>query len=189
MAMSDARALSLRVLRSRPLRASAGFGLIAAIAILVILATLGAFIVSVTGLRDQGTALDVLGSRALQAARAGVEWNMYVIQNPENTNPPSTPPPFNTPYGCAIPANLTGLAGALSDFTVSVSCTITLPGGSNTEAGNTVSVYQIVSVACNQPVGGPGGVCPNNNGGAAYAERKLTVLTETCRLTPGGASC
>jgi MSHA biogenesis protein MshP len=169
-----------RVLRLRAPGASAGFGLIAAIAILVILATLGAFIVSVTGLRDQGTALDVLGSRALQGARTGVEWNMYVIQNPEDTNP--VVGPFKTPYNCATPATLTGLTGALSDFTVSVSCTITLPGNSNTEAGNTVRVYQIISVACNQPV------C--SGGGPAYVERKLTVLTETCRQGPGAsASC
>ncbi len=160
--------------------ASGGFGLIAAIAILVILATLGAFIISVTGLRDQGTALDILGSRALQAARAGVEWNMYVIQNAE------TNPTVNPPYICA-PMTLNsgnGLGGVLSDFTVSVSCTTTLPGNLGTEGGNTVRVYQITSIACNS------GACPNGAGGAAYVERKLTVLTETCRTGPGlAAAC
>jgi MSHA biogenesis protein MshP len=177
------RAHLLRGLRFGAPAASAGFGLIAAIAILVILATLGAFIVSVTGLRDQGTALDVLGSRALQAARAGVEWNMYIIQNREDTNPAAGP--FTTPYPCTIPGTLNGLTGALSDFTVIVTCTITLPGGANTEAGNTVRVYKIESVACNQPAAGP--VC--SGGGPAYVERKLTVLTETCRGAPAGASC
>lgn len=158
-----------------------GFALFAAIAILVILAVLGAFVVSVTGLRSQSTALDVLGSRALLAARAGIEWNMYLIQNPENTNPPGGP--FTAPFSCPGLATNLNFGGALSDFTVTLSpCTTTTA----TEAGNTVRVYQIIAVACNFP---SGGACPNNaSTNSSYAERQITVLTETCRL-PSGASC
>jgi MSHA biogenesis protein MshP len=155
-----------------------GFGLFAAIAILVILAVLGAAIVSVTGLRSQSTALDVLGSRALLAARAGIEWNMYLIQNPE-TNPTVVPP-----YICPGTAtNLTTFGGALSGFTVTVQPCTTTPA---LEAGNTVRVYQIVATACNFPDGT--GACPNNlvgNTNLSYVERQITALTETCRLNPG----
>jgi MSHA biogenesis protein MshP len=161
-----------------------GFGLFAAIAILVILAVLGAAIVSVTGLRSQSTALDVLGSRALLAARAGIEWNMYLIQNPE-TNPTVVPP-----YIClGTPTNLT-FGGALSNFIVTVSPCMTT---TKTEGGNTVRVYQVVATACNFPDGT--GACPNNlatNTNPSYAERQITVLTETCRLLPGavvGPNC
>ncbi|MGC2519929.1 MAG: agglutinin biogenesis protein MshP [Burkholderiales bacterium] len=158
-----------------------GFGLFAAIAILVILAVLGAAIVSVTGLRSSSTAIDVLGSRALLAARAGIEWNMYRIQNPE-TNPTVVPP-----FICPVTATNLSFGGVLSDFTVTVSpCTTTTA----TEAGNTVRVYQIVATACNFPAGG---ACPNNaSTNPSYVERKITVLTETCRLLPGagvGPSC
>ncbi len=155
-----------------------GFGLFAAIAILVILAVLGAAIVSVTGLQSQSTALDVLGSRALLAARAGIEWNMYLIQNPE-TNPTVVPP-----YICLGTAtNLTTFGGALSGFTVTVQPCTTAPA---LEAGNTVRVYQIVATACNFPDGT--GACPNNlgtNTNPSYVERSITALTETCRLLPG----
>jgi MSHA biogenesis protein MshP len=158
-----------------------GFGMFAAIAILVILAVLGAFVVSVTGLRSQSTAVDVLGSRALLAARAGIEWSMYLIQNPENTNPAVAP--FTTPYSCPGLGTNLNFGGALSDFTVTVQpCTTTTA----TEAGNTVRIYQIVVVACNFPAGG---ACPNNaSTSPSYVERQITVLTETCRL-PSGASC
>jgi len=151
-----------------------GFAMFAAIAILVILAALGAFVVSVTGLRSQSTTLDVLGSRALLAARAGIEWNMYNIQNPE-TNPAVVPP-----FVCPLVATNLNFGGTLSDFRVTVlPCTTTTA----TEAGSTVRVYQIVAIACNFPTGG---ACPNNaSNNPSYVERQITVLTETCRLLPG----
>lgn len=153
--------------------ASRGFAAIAAIAILVILAALAAFIVSVSGLRARSTAIDVLGTRALQAAKAGIEWNMYLIQHPEDTVPLGTR--FNCPGG--VLANLT-FGGTLSDFTVTVSCQTTT---TFVEAGNNVWIHQIVAVACNFP---DAGACPNNNAAntnPSYAERQMTALTETCR--------
>ena len=49
-----------------------GFSIVTAIFLVVVLALLGAFIVSVTGLQQTSTQLDVQGVRAYQAARAGV---------------------------------------------------------------------------------------------------------------------
>ena len=157
-----------------------GFALFAAIAILVILAALGAFVVSVTGLGSQSVSLDLLGTRALNAARAGVQWNMYLIQNPENTNPSSGP--FNARYSCPGTATDLNFGGVLSDFTVSVTCTTTTA----TESGNALWVYQIVAVSCNFPTGG---ACPNGaSTSASYVERQITALTGTCRQA-SGASC
>jgi MSHA biogenesis protein MshP len=175
--------LNLRRRIAGPVAASRvkGFALFAAIAILVILAALGAFIFSVTGLLSQSTGLDVLGTRALLAARAGIEWNTFLIQNPEDTNPPGGP--FTTPYACPVAATNVDFGGVLAGFTVTVSCTTTTA----TEAGNTVRVYQIFATACNFP---DGGACPNNTGPSpSYAERQIRVLTETCRLAPAGAGC
>jgi MSHA biogenesis protein MshP len=53
-----------------------GFGVIAAIVILVILAGLAGFIVSISTTQSITFAQDVQGARAYQAARAGVEWGI-----------------------------------------------------------------------------------------------------------------
>ena len=56
-----------------------GFSLITAIFLLVILASLSAFIVTVSGVQQTSSALDVQGSRAYQAAHAGIEWASYQV--------------------------------------------------------------------------------------------------------------
>ncbi|HEY6280567.1 MAG TPA: hypothetical protein VIW72_02070 [Burkholderiales bacterium] len=58
-----------------------GFLLVTAIFLLVILAALGAFILTISGTQQTGSALDVQGSRAYQAARAGIEWGSYQVLN------------------------------------------------------------------------------------------------------------
>jgi MSHA biogenesis protein MshP len=68
-----------------------GFGVIAAIVILVILAGLSAFIVSLTTTQNLTLAMDAQGARAYQAARAGVEiglarWLGSVPSNVANCN-------------------------------------------------------------------------------------------------------
>lgn len=56
-----------------------GFSLVSAIFLLVVLAGLGAAMVSFSTTQNQAQALDVMGSRAYQAASAGVEWAAYNI--------------------------------------------------------------------------------------------------------------
>ena len=172
--------------RPTPMTPQRGIGVIAAIAILVVLAGLAAFIVSVVGLRSQSTALDILGSRAYQAARTGIEWGMYQIQSPEDAGPPP-----GAAFACPVGAlgaigtlnSGNGLGGTLADFTVTVQCAMT---NTYSEAGNSVRIYKIVAVACNIP---NGGACPNNaTTSVSYVERQVTVLTETCR-TPGNVRC
>lgn len=53
-----------------------GFGVIAAIVILVILAGLAAFVVSITTTQNITLAQDVMGARAYQAANAGIEYGL-----------------------------------------------------------------------------------------------------------------
>src|SRR2546422_6483251 len=62
-----------------------GFSIIAAIFLLVVLALLAAFIASVTGMQQSSGQLDVLGVRAYQSARAGMEWGAYQVLDPNNT--------------------------------------------------------------------------------------------------------
>jgi len=155
-----------------------GLGMISAIVVLVVLAGLGAAIASLTQMANRNQSLDILGSRAAMAARAGVEWQSWLILNPEDSNPEVAP--FTTPYEC--PAMQSQTFSGIDDFTVSVTCS----PGSATESGNSIRLYNVVSVACNKPASGS---CPNNNAPiGTYVERSVTVLIDTCRQA-SGASC
>ncbi|TRZ97734.1 MAG: hypothetical protein D4R84_04745 [Rhodocyclaceae bacterium] len=54
-----------------------GFGAIAAIVILVILAVMGAAIVGISTSQQISSAQDVMSAKAWQAARAGNEWGLF----------------------------------------------------------------------------------------------------------------
>ncbi len=157
-----------------------GLGLISAIVVLVVLAGLGAAIASLTQMANRNQSLDILGSRAAMAARAGVAWQSWLILSPEDTHP------IGTRYECPVnpikqTVNGLGFSG-LDDFTVTVTCT----RGTPTEDGNAIWLYSVVSVACNRPFNS---ACPNNNAPTgAYVERSATVLIETCRQS-NGALC
>jgi MSHA biogenesis protein MshP len=133
-----------------------GFALISAIFILVVLATLGAFMVSVFSGQQIGSGLDIQGVRAYQAARAGLEWGVY-RQLIDTT--------------CAGATSFTPSGGTFTDLTVTVTCTATAdPGGFS---GPTV--YTISATACSEPLGAEP-KCPNTtNPGVHYVERKLEV--------------
>jgi MSHA biogenesis protein MshP len=133
-----------------------GFTIAAAIFLVVILAALGAFAVTVSGLHQNSSAVDLQGSRAYQAGRAGIEWGAYqVLQN--------TAGAFATAcnaatYAAPTSQNLSGLAGTLSPFGVTVTC----GSSSYSEGAATVVVYQIVSTA-------------SASAGAFNVERQLQV--------------
>src|SRR5882762_3589 len=100
-----------------------GFSIVAAIFLLVVLALLGGFILSVTGIQQSSGQLDVLGVRAYQSARAGMEWGAWQVLDPNN-NLPGFGGTANLPP-CPASTNLTGLGGSLSSFTVTVDCSAT----------------------------------------------------------------
>jgi MSHA biogenesis protein MshP len=99
-----------------------GFSLISAIFLLVVIAALGAFAITLSTTQQQGMTLDVLGVRAYQAARSGIEWGAFqIIQS--NVAPTST---FaaNCQAG-ATSTNYTPAAATLNNFSVQVSCSAT----------------------------------------------------------------
>jgi len=57
-------------------RSAHGFAIVAAVVILVILAGLAGFVVSLTTSQNFSLAQDVQSARAYQAARAGIEWGV-----------------------------------------------------------------------------------------------------------------
>lgn len=129
----------------------AGFGLLSAVFLVIVLALLGAAMVAISTTQQQSSALDIEGVRAYEAARAGIEWGLYQkLQvgacTGVNVNVP-------LPSGTS-----------LSGFTVTVLCK------PDALLGNTAV---ITATACNIPAGGN---CPNGapNSGS-YVERVMEV--------------
>jgi MSHA biogenesis protein MshP len=132
-----------------------GFSIITAIFLLVVLAGLGAAMVTLSTVQNQSSAMDVVGSRAYQAARAGIEWAAYQIVN----NP--TPATAAT---CANTFALGSLGGTLSPFTVTVTCIQTPING------DTISwTYDVTAIACTAAT------CPSTPGASGYIERSIST--------------
>jgi len=154
----------------RTLNRSRGFSLITAIFLLVILAALGAFMVTFTGLQQRTVQADVLGVRAYYAARAGIDWGLYRALDPDNTIAPGAGG-FAT---CAqVSRTITTMGGSLTPFTVVVNCTATAPDP--TEAGKTLRVFQITATACNNAT------CPAVAPPPGYVERQIVVTAARCK--------
>ena len=165
----------------KPESRQAGVSIVTAIFLLVVLALLGAFMLSVTGLQQSSLVLDVQGVRAYQAARAGIEWGAWQVLDPNRTLNPVTCSPVVLPGCPTSPTNLgpltTPLAGTLSPFTVTVTCSATI-NAPTTEGNRSVGAYQIIATACNQP---SAGACPNASPASGYVERQLQATLSKCK--------
>lgn len=157
--------------------AQRGFTMPTAIFLVVILAMLGVFIISVTGLQSSSQTLDVQGVRAYQAARAGIEWGAYQVLDPNNNQLGIGGTP-NLPICPAPSTNLAMPAGSsLSIFTVTVQCNAAL-NAPTTEGNRSVGAYRIIANACNQPSGGS---CPNPAPASGYVERQFEAVLSKCK--------
>jgi len=132
-----------------------GFTVVTAIFLLVVLAALGGFIATISTTQHIGSALDVSGARAYQAARSGTEWGLSQAINASS---------------CAGSSDI----GTVDTMTVTVTCG-TAATGSTVEAG-LGSIYSITATACNIPAGT---TCPGTVTSPNYVERRITVLVET----------
>jgi MSHA biogenesis protein MshP len=156
-------------------RVESGFVLPSAIFLLVMLAALGAYMVSLSRTSHLTSALDVQGVRAYQAARAGMEWGAHRVLDPNNSLNPATCSPTVMPACPASPTHLAGLPGSLAPFTVTVTCTMT---ADTTEGNRNVRVFTLVAEACNQPVAG---ACPNPAPAGDYVNRQLLASVSKCK--------
>ena len=126
----------------RSLRRARGFALILALFLIVSLATIGAYLLTVSNVQVETGIMDEQGARAYQAARAGIEWGAYqVLQNPG---------------GAFVTGNcVAGTGGAAQDvappplnpFHAQVTCQLF---GPETEGGVQIRTYRITSTGCNQ---------------------------------------
>ena len=85
-----------------------GFAAIAAMFLLVLLAALGAFMLSFSNTQQLTSAQDVQGSRAYWAARAGLEWGLAAVDATAPVAPAVLPLP--TCPVVAPPATIDGFA-------------------------------------------------------------------------------
>ena len=129
---------------------------------LVVLAALGAALASISLRQQMGSAASLESARALQAARAGLEWAaLQVLRNPA---PPAAAP------ACFADTSFT-LAG-LSGFTVTVNCTRTPGTGTVSDGATALAFYTLVANACNAPAAGAGPATGTPQ--LTYVERQLT---------------
>lgn len=119
-------------------RGQRGFALVLAVFVITVLAALGAYILTVSGVQHQTTILTLQQMRALNAARSGAEWVAYRALQ-DSTCPPS-------PIAAFKPG-----APILSTFTISATCSET----SHKIGGNTVNVYAIDATATSGTYGSP----------------------------------
>lgn len=138
-------------------RRQAGFGIIAAVVILVLLGGLSAALARLGTGQLANSSQDLSGARVWQTARAGIEWGLYQALRSGS---------------CAAsqPLSFTAAGGN----TVTVSCTETkfYEGESGTPPVKLEkTIYSINALACNA------NTCPNATMAATpdYVERRLSV--------------
>ena len=138
-----------------------GFTLLSLTFVLVVLTALGAALANIAMRQQLGSAAEVDAARALQAARAGLEWGAFqVLRNP---SPPAAAP------ACFAATSFSPTG--ISSFTVTVSCTRTPSSGTVSDGTTTLVFYQLVANACNGPASG---ACPaSGTPDRSYAERQL----------------
>lgn len=155
-------------MKPRMTRKSGGVALVTAIFLLVVLSGLAVAVVSLTTSQQSSATQDEQSARAYQAARAGIEWALFVsLRPPGGVNPLGCPRAQANGYSFALPAQ------SLSAFTVTVTCSQPAGGYADVATGQpdpTAGGVRITSTACNQP--GPDG-CPNPAPGPDYVQRVI----------------
>jgi MSHA biogenesis protein MshP len=134
----------------RRLRFGGGVSVVTAIFVVVVLAALGTAIVSLSTAQQVSSVLDLLGSRAYEAARSGIEYGVYRRQQANS-----------------CPAAVSFAPGG-GQMTVTVQCTVTSTAGMPS-----LDQVTIRATACNIPASG---ACPNAaTTSADYVQRVVVV--------------
>lgn len=122
----------------------------AAVFIVVVLAALGAFMLTLSNTQQLTAAQDVQGSRAYWAARAGLEWGISQVM-----------------AASACPA--ASATFVVDTFNLEVSCDAT----TYDDEGRTVTMVRMTSVACTDSP------CDGSNAGTVnYVERSVSASIE-----------
>lgn len=135
-----------------------GFSLVSAIFLLVVIAALGTFAVTLSTTQHQSEAMDVMGKRAYQAARAGIEWGAYqIIQSGVS----------GTTFAadCQVPAGIQSSVPLTATMLTSFSPVLVRCSAVSAVDATTVWVYTVSTSA----------VAGGSPGNLDYIERQLSV--------------
>lgn len=150
-----------------PSRRHGGFSMMSAIFLIVVLALLAAGMAKFALMQHTSSTLDLQGVRAYQAARAGLEWGLYRILDPDSAASATLPT-------CWAGGASVTLAQDLAPFTTSVTCSAT----STTEDAQNISVYRLVATAFQGTAGTP-----------HYVERQLEINVSRCATASAPFTC
>lgn len=143
------------------MRRQRGFGIIAAIAVLVILSSIAGAMVYFSANQSMAMAKDVMSAKAWQAARAGNEWGLNEALRGS----------WTTCAGTTRTLDLQAEAGV--NVTVSCNSTLFQEGQDDAGVSKPLRVFEISAVAC------PAASCPAvdvSATGIAYVERSRVVI-------------
>ncbi len=138
-----------------------GFALMMAVFLIVTLATIAVYLLTVSTGQLQAVTQDEQGVRAYQAARTGIDWAAYqILRNSGST--------FATNCsGGSASQTLVLTAAQLTGFRAEVSCSRV---GSESDEGVTVTIFLVTVKACN----GSPSACGSSLG-PTYVERELAL--------------
>src|SRR5690349_18041968 len=119
-------------------RRQAGFALMAALFIIVTLAAIGAYLLTVSHGQVAAATQDEQAARAYQAARAGIEWGAYQVLIVSPPNCPGLP----APQSVNVPEQS-------QTYVAVVTCEVS---DVETEGAQQITTYKVTATGCN--VGG-----------------------------------
>lgn len=154
----------------RTARRARGFAMVAAVFVLVILGVMVGSVARLSERSSHAIVLETRQARALQAARAGLQWAAWKVRDPQGTGTPgftALPPCFTSPTALTLP-------GGLAEFTVTVTCVrspaTTDPQPYLLEDQRRLALYTLVATATVGAADTPERV-----------ERRVEMRVETCR--------
>lgn len=158
----SATRLERRGVRPLPGRARVhGFAIITAIFLIVVLASLGTFMLSFSTAQHTSAMQDLQGAKAYQAARTGIEWGAYQIRQVSGAGSFATGCQTGNPSQTLPP-----LVGDLTGFQVVVTCTY---GHPEDEGSGIFWAYQLEAVAH---------TTASAKGMPQYVERVIDIVIE-----------
>ena len=112
----------------RGLKDERGFGLVAALLVVVVLAAAGTMMINTSGVQRGTTVLALQGDRAYHAAASGIEWGIHRVL---------------ALSACPGSTTLNLTEGGLKGFDVDMSCT----SSTHVEGALTHKVYELTAIA------------------------------------------
>lgn len=128
-----------------------GFSLVAAIFVLVVLALIGAFMVTIGSVQRTTVSQAVQASRASHAARSGIEWSIAQALNVASRAATCGGPPPPNPTTAPVLPPLTLTGPGLDGFAVTVTCNYSR----HQERNECFNVYRITARAQSGAFGDP----------------------------------